>query len=197
MEVNHRVANSLTMVSALVSMQSHSVRDSAAKSALAETRDRIYAVALVHRELYTTGDVRFVLLDDYLGSLLSHLQTSVNDDMRGIEFKSRIARVKMPIDQSISLGVVLNEWVTNALKYAYPEGRGEIRLELREFGENRAELTVADDGVGPETLTKAQGTGFGSRILGAMAITLAAEMKYEKGNPGTIAKMTFPLPKID
>ncbi len=197
MEVNHRVANSLTMVSALVSMQSHSVRDSAAKSALAETRDRIYAVALVHRELYTTGDVRFVLLDDYLGSLLSHLQTSVKDDMRGIEFKSRIARVKMPIDQSISLGVVLNEWVTNALKYAYPEGRGEIRIELREFGENRAELTVADDGVGPETLTKAQGTGFGSRILGAMAITLAAEMKYEKGNPGTIAKMTFPLPKID
>ncbi len=196
MEVNHRVANSLTMVSSLVSMQSNSVRDVAAKSALAETRDRIYAVALVHRELYTTGDVRFVLLDDYLGSLLTHLQTSVQNEMRGIRLKIQIAHVKMSIDHSISLGVVVNEWVTNARKYAYPEGKGEIRVDLRALSENRAELTVADDGVGTDVLNKSKGTGFGSRILGAMAITLAAEMKYEKGAPGTIARMTFPLPQI-
>ena len=196
MEVNHRVANSLTMVSALVSMQANSVRDVAAKNALAETRDRIYAVALVHRELYTTNDVRFVLLDDYLGSLLRHLKTSVQDDMREIELRIQIAAIKMPIDQSINLGVVVNEWVTNALKYAYPEGRGEIRVELRQLGENRAELTVADDGVGTDLLSKSKGTGFGSKILGAMAQTLAAEMKYEAGNPGTIARMTFPLPTV-
>ena len=196
MEVNHRVANSLTMVSALVSMQANSVRDVAAKNALAETRDRIYAVALVHRELYTTNDVRFVLLDDYLGGLLRHLKTSVQDDMREIELRIQIAAIKMPIDQSINLGVVVNEWVTNALKYAYPEGRGEIRVELTQLGENRAELTVADDGVGTDLLSKSKGTGFGSKILGAMAQTLAAEMKYEAGNPGTIARMTFPLPTV-
>ena len=196
MEVNHRVANSLTMVSALVSMQANSVRDVAAKNALAETRDRIYAVALVHRELYTTNDVRFVLLDDYLGSLLRHLKTSVQDDMREIELRIQIAAIKMPIDQSINLGVVVNEWVTNALKYAYPEGRGEIRVELTQLGENRAELTVADDGVGTDLLSKSKGTGFGSKILGAMAQTLTAEMKYEAGNPGTIARMTFPLPTV-
>ena len=196
MEVNHRVANSLTMVSALVNMQANSVKDAAAKSALAETRARIYAVALVHRELYTTGDVRFVLLNDYLGSLLAHLQTSIQDEMREIRLNIQIAPVKLPIDQSISLGVVVNEWVTNALKYAYPEGKEEIRIELRQLGDDRAELTVADDGVGTDLSNKSKGTGFGSKILGAMAQTLAAEMKYEAGSPGTTARMTFPLPTV-
>ena len=192
-EVNHRVANSLTMVSTIVNMQANSVKDSAAKNALAETRDRIYAISLVHRELYTTGDVRFVVLDDYLGGLLSHLQSSVNDDMRGIILKPRFVSVKMPIDQSISLGVVLNEWVSNALKYAYPSGKGEIRIDLKTIGENRAELIVADDGIGIDLQRKTQGTGFGTKIIGAMVISLAAEMEYEQGTPGTIARLTFPL----
>ena len=192
-EVNHRVANSLTMVSTIVNMQANSVKDTAAKNALAETRDRIYAVSLVHRELYTTGDVRFVVLDDYLGGLLSHLQASVNDEMRGIIVKPRIAPVQMPVDQSISLGIVLNEWVSNALKYAYPDGKGEIRIDLKRVGENRAELIVADDGVGIDLQKKTQGTGFGTKIIGAMVISLAAEMKYEQGTPGTIARLRFPL----
>ncbi len=192
-EVNHRVANSLTMVSTLVNMQANTVTDAAAKNALAETRDRIYAISLVHRELYTTGDVRFVWLDDYLGGLLSHLQTSMNDELLGITLKPHIAKVKMPIDQSISLGVVLNEWVSNALKYAYPDRKGEIRIVLKMIGENKAGLMVADDGVGIDLRKKAKGTGFGTKIIGAMAISLAAEMKYEEGNPGTVAKMTFPL----
>ena len=183
------------MVSTLVNMQANSVRDIAAKDALAETRDRIYAISLVHRELYTTGDVRFVWLDDYLGGLLSHLQTAIHDEHLRITLTPQIARVKMPIDQSISLGVVLNEWVSNAMKYAYPDGKGEIRIELKMVGENRAELTVADDGVGMNFITKKQGTGFGTKIIGAMAKSLAAEMKYEQRNPGTVAMITFPLPQ--
>jgi two-component sensor histidine kinase len=192
-EVNHRVANSLTMVSTLVNMQANSVSDIAAKNALAETRDRIYAVSLVHRELYTTGDVRFVWLDDYLGGLLSHLKTSINDEQLEIMLKPQIARIKLRIDQSISLGVVLNEWVSNALKYAYPDRKGEIRIELKMMGENSAGLVVADDGVGINLRKKAIGTGFGTKIIGAMAISLAADIQYQQGNPGTIAKMTFPL----
>ncbi len=192
-EVNHRVANSLTMISSLVKMQANSITDMATKNALAETRDRIYAISLVHRELYTTGDVRFVLLDAYLGGLLSHLQNSIHDEKLAITLNAQIAPIKMPIDQSISLGVVLNEWVSNALKYAYPDGKGEIRIELKMIDENKAELTVSDDGIGCDISQKPQGTGFGTKIIGAMAISLAAEIKFEQGNPGMIAKITFPL----
>lgn len=196
-EVNHRVANSLTLVATLVKMQANSVTDKAAKNALAETRERIFAVSLVHRKLYTTGDVRFVLLDDYLAGLLSHLQTSVNEEKRGITLRSELAPVKMAVDRSISLGVVLNEWVSNALKYAYPDAKGEIRIALKNIGQNQVELTVVDDGVGINRRTKPQGTGFGTKIVHAMAISLAAEISYEQGNPGTIARMTFPLTLID
>lgn len=192
-EVNHRVANSLMMVSSLVKMQANSIANTAAKNALAETRDRIYAISLVHRELYTTGDVRFVLLDAYLGGLLSHLQTSIHDEQLGITLNSHIAPIKMAIDQSISLGVVLNEWVSNALKYAYPDGKGEIRIELKMIAENKAELTVSDGGIGFDIVKKPQGTGFGTKIVGAMAISLAAEIKFEQANPGMSAKIIFPL----
>ena len=196
-EVNHRVANSLSMVSTLVNMQANSVKDPAAKNALAETRDRIYAVSLVHRELYATGDARFVVLDHYLGGLLAHLQTTMKNEQAGIVLKSDISPVQMPIDQSISLGVVLNEWVSNALKYAYPERNGEIRVKLALEGDNQAALTVADDGVGIDPRQKPQGTGFGTKIVNAMVISLAAQIKYDAGTPGTIAKLIFPLKQFE
>jgi len=138
-----------------------------------------------------------VLLDDYLAGLLSHLQTSINDEHLGIVLKSQIASVRMPVDQSVSLGVVLNEWVSNAIKYAYPDGKGEIRIELKTKEENNVELTVADQGVGVDRRTEAQGTGFGTKIVRAMAVSLKGEIVYEQGNPGTIVRMIFPLRKLE
>jgi two-component sensor histidine kinase len=192
-EVNHRVANSLTMVSTLVKMQAKSVTDKAAKSALDETRDRIHAVALVHRKLYTSGDARFVLLDDYLSGLIADVQTSVDNQQQGISIQSSIAQIKMPVDRSISLSVVLNEWISNAIKYAYPDAQGEIRVELKLLDENKAQLTVSDDGVGFEEGKKALGTGFGTKIVNAMAISLAAQIEHRSNHPGTSAVLTFPL----
>jgi two-component sensor histidine kinase len=195
-EVNHRVANSLTMVSALVRMQAKSVTDKAAKDALDEAHDRINAVALVHRKLYTTGDARFILLDDYLAGLISDVQSSVHNQQLGISIRSDIAQIKLPIDLGINLGVILNEWVSNAVKYAYPAAKGEIRIELKVVGQDKAQLIVSDDGVGFDRGQKALGTGFGTKIVSAMAIGLAADMEYKSGNPGTIAILTFPLKKF-
>jgi two-component sensor histidine kinase/CHASE3 domain sensor protein len=195
-EVNHRVANSLTMVSTLVRMQAKSATDKAAKEALEEVRDRINAVALVHRKLYATGDARFVLLDEYLAGLISDVQSSVHNRQTGISIKSNIAQIKMPIDQSINLGVILNEWVSNAAKYAYPTANGEIRIELKIVEHDRAQLSVSDDGVGFADGQKALGTGFGTKIVSAMATSLAATMEYIPGHPGTIAVLTFPLSHV-
>ena len=192
-EVNHRVANSLAMVSTLIKMQSKLVDDKAAKSALEEARDRINAVALVHRKLYASGDGRYVLLDDYLASLISDIQTSVQSQQSDIVISSQIASIQMPIDRSINLGVILNEWVTNAVKYAYPSAKGEIRIELKEMKQNKAQLIVSDDGVGFDGAKKAQGTGFGSKITGAMAVSLGGDVEFKSSNLGTTAVLTFPL----
>ena len=195
-EVNHRVANSLTMTITLLKMQASSIKDKAAKDALDETRERIFAISLVHRKLYTSGDVGFVVLDDYLAGLLSHIQDSIKAQQLSITLRSKIAPIKLSVDQSISLGVVCNELISNALKYAYPDRAGEIRLALKCLSKSKAELTVADDGVGMDR-NQPQGTGFGTKIISAMATSLAAEIVYEQGNPGTIAKMIFPLPRVD
>jgi two-component sensor histidine kinase len=197
LEVNHRVANSLTLVSSLVAMQSKSVTDKSAKNALDETRNRIHAVALVHRKLYTSGDVGFVELDDYLSGLVADIQSLLDSQQMGISIKSRFAKMRLPIDLSINLGVILNEWVTNAVKYAYPNSKGEIRIDLDYVNPNQGQLVVSDDGVGIKTNEKVLGTGFGGKIVGAMANSLAAKVDYKSGEPGTIAILVFPLKESD
>lgn len=192
-EVNHRVANSLSLVSSLVSLQSNAVSDQVAKDALAETQGRIVAISLVHKRLYSSGDVHTVALDEYLSGLLDHFQTSMGSSEVGLFLTHDLAPIKLKTDASISLGVVVTEWVTNAFKYAYAEGPGEVRVRLRLLPEDRVELSVEDDGIGRSDTAPVKGTGLGTRIVKAMATGMEAEIAYEQRRPGTLARLTFPL----
>jgi len=192
-EVNHRVANSLAMVSALVKLQSHSIKDKAAKDALDETQSRIHAVSLVHRKLYTSGDVKIVSLDDYLAAIIEHLQASTHGQNPGISFDQDLARIKLFADRATNLGIIVNEWVINAIKYAYPSGAGVIRIHLALNKDGLGELIVADDGVGFDPKAKARGTGFGTKVVQAMSASLSGSIEYLTGKPGAIAKLTFPV----
>jgi two-component sensor histidine kinase/CHASE3 domain sensor protein len=191
-EVNHRVANSLSLVASLVKLQSNAVRDKAAKDALAETQARIDAIASVHKRLYASGDVRSVALDEYLTSLLEQLQTSMRDEGLGGSLTYDLEPIELPTDASINLAVVVTEWVTNAFKYAYPGRGGEVRVRLKRLAEGRAELAVEDDGVGRGDGI-ATGTGLGTRIVRAMAQTMGAEIQYLTRTPGTEARLIFPF----
>ena len=94
-------------------------------------------------------------------------------------------------DLSINLGVVLTELVTNAFKYAYPNGIGEIRVYLKKLPDEQAELVVEDDGVGRADGAPAKGTGVGSRIVNAMCLSLGARIDYRSLEPGTAAHLLF------
>jgi two-component sensor histidine kinase len=192
-EVNHRVANSLALVSSLVSLQANAISDQVAKDALAETQARIYAISLVHRRLYSAEDVRVVPLEEYLTGLLEHLETSMRGEGHGASLSYELEPLTLPTDASINLGVVVTEWVTNAFKYAYPDSSGEVRVRMRQLPDRRVELTVEDDGVGRQADGPAKGTGLGTRIVKAMAISMGAEIQYAKGHPGTIARLIFAL----
>jgi two-component sensor histidine kinase len=192
-EVNHRVANSLALVTSMVSLQAKGVKDASAKQALNEIQGRIYAIAAVHKRLYTSGDVRFVALDEYFKVLLDHLAASMKAEGSGASLRYELDPVRLKTDAGINLGIVATELVTNAFKYAYPGGGGEIRVRLKNLPEAMIELAVEDDGVGRSETIAAGGTGLGSRIVTAMASNLGGDFEYAARTPGTTARLVFPL----
>lgn len=191
-EVNHRVANSLQLVAALVNMQSRTVTEESAKGALKETEARIQAISQIHKSLYISNDVTAVALNDYLGVMLDNLGVAMRKDGHMARLTRALEPVVLPTDESISLGVVATELVTNAFKYAYPAGQsGDIRVTLRKLPEGRAELVVQDDGVGLGAAVRPSGTGLGSKIITAMAATLKTKIEYINRTPGTAARLVF------
>jgi len=189
-EVNHRVANSLSLVASLVRLQSNLITDQASKEALKETEARILAVASVHKRLYSADDARFVDLQEYLSSVLDSVEASLHGQGHGASLRYEIESLKLKTDSSINLGVIVTEWVTNAFKYAYPDKPGEVRVRLRRLPGDKAELSVEDDGVG-RTDGPAKGTGLGTRIVNAMARSIGADVEYVAAGNGTVARLAF------
>ena len=180
-------------MASLVRLQSNALSDQAAKDALAETQGRIFAIASIHTRLYSSGDVRFVSLDEYLSGLLGQLATSMRAEGHGASLRYDLQPVKLRTDASVNLGVVVTEWVTNAFKYAYPDRPGEIRVRLARLPDERGELVVEDDGVGRGDDGAIKGTGLGTRIVKAMATTMGGEIDYDRYQPGTAARLIFPV----
>lgn len=190
-EVNHRVANSLALVSSLVRMQVSAVVDPGAKAALAETQARITAIANLHRSLYTSTDVQQVDLAAYLETLVGELGNSITASGRTPTIKLHAEPVSIKTDRAVSVGMIATELVTNALKYAYPVGEGEVRVSLSRTPPNQVTLSVADDGVGWTGNGTAKGSGLGGKIIAAMSKRLAARLEYHDRPIGTLAAITF------
>ncbi|NMA99517.1 MAG: response regulator [Phyllobacteriaceae bacterium] len=189
-EVNHRVANSLAMVSALVGLQANAVVNAEAKQVLSDTQARIHAIAGVHRHLYTSDDTRWVQISDYLNGLIGELENTLQVEGRTATIRLSVTGFPMPTDKVASLGVIVTELVTNALKYAYVEREpGEVRIKICN-DDGVVRLVVEDDGVGWTGVEPAKGTGLGSRIVKAMAHSLSANVSFGKG-PGTRVTVTF------
>lgn len=187
-EVNHRVANSLQLVGSMVAMQQREVDDPAARAALAETQGRIAAIAQIHRRLYTSADVTSVEMDSYLAGLAAELEAAMSASGRDHRLVLRVAPVRVPTDRAVSIGVVVTELVTNAYKYAYPEGvSGEIRVSLE--GDSEMQLAVEDDGAGMGG--GAKGSGLGMRVVRAMLDALKATLDVDPAHKGTRVVMRF------
>jgi two-component sensor histidine kinase len=193
-EVNHRVANSLALVAALVRMQISAISEPLAKDALAETQARISAIAGLHRRLYTSDDITTVELDAYISTLIDELDTSMKAAGHASRIRTELDRITVPTDKAVSIGMIVTELVTNAYKYAYPgNAEGEVRIFIRRQSDGSAVLSVEDDGVGWNGEGKPQGTGLGTRIVKAMASSLNTSIIYGDGLKGTRLTMELPL----
>ncbi len=188
-EVNHRVANSLQLVSALVHMQARTVSGDDAKAALADTQRRIAAIAQVHRRLYTGNAVNQVDMAEYLGALLAELEETWSTPESPRMLTLEAEPLALGTDKAVAVGVIVNELVSNACKYAYaPDTTGGVRVELKSQGDKFL-LRIEDDGCGMPADGAIKGTGLGSKLVGAMAATLKAAVDYDATHRGVRATL--------
>jgi two-component sensor histidine kinase len=193
-EVNHRVANSLQLVSAFVQLQAGAVKDEGARAALRDTQRRIEAVGQVHRRLYTSDDVETVDMAAYLQALVRELEEAGFGARGARRLKLTAEPIRLDTDRAVSLGVIVNELITNACKYAYaPDEPGEVRVSLTRDGAHGLRLVVEDDGRGLGPGLTAQGTGLGARVILAMAESLGANLDYDPAHRGVRVSLTAPL----
>lgn len=191
-EVNHRVGNSLQLIASMLTLQANAADEDAVREALTDATGRVLAVAQLHRRLYTSDDVQSVAVDQYLAALI--------DDLRRSSESSELAHISLtaePVsvepDRAVAVGVIVNELVMNALKYAYPDSRGEIRVALSRLPDGEVRLTVEDDGVGLIPQAGPQSTGLGRRIVRAMGEKLGARIDIDPSHKGTRVIVGFDL----
>ena len=180
-EINHRVANSLALVSSLVHLQSKALNDPAAKDALAETQERVFAISLVHKQLYSSTDARAVALDEYFNPLIDHIRTSLRGQGHGLTLACEIERVMLETDFRASIWAwCLPNSSQTPLSMPIPMGLEKSASASEALPDDEAELVVEDDGIGRADGVPAKGTGVGSRIVSAMCASLGARDRLSK-----------------
>ncbi len=188
-EIHHRVKNNLQVISSLLSMQSRSIKDVKAKEAILEGKTRVHSMSLIHQNLYQKDNLTGIEMQDYLLKLSNNLFNTYSLDQDAISVKTDIQSIKLDVETVIPIGLIVNELITNSLKYAFPEGnKGTITVSLKE-SQGQLVLIVSDDGIGltEAVLTKKQDS-FGHSLIRAFRKKLDAELSI-RNQDGTVVEL--------
>ena len=148
-EVHHRVKNNMQVMISLIKLQCEKIEDKHICDVFNKTADRINSMAIVHKQLYKSDNISKIDLTKYINSIAETLFVSRGVDTAKISLKICKSDIDLDLDSAISCGLIINELITNSLKYAFPEDRkGEIRVEFENIGNGQLEMRVSDDGVG-------------------------------------------------
>jgi len=190
-EISHRVKNSLSLVAALLNMQGRAANDADVRQALSDAQARVHAIAQVHDRLWRREGVSAVDLAEFLGELSDHLRLSAPDH----DLTCDVEPVVVGTDQAISIGLLTNELVTNALKYAYPGAAGPVTLTVGRVDADRLSLQVSDRGVGLAGSAGGPITGgLGRRIISSLSRQLGGRPQWQNAEPGTRFVLVFGAP---
>lgn len=190
-EVYHRVKNNLQIVDGLLLMQARRLAEPGARAAVETLRGRIYALGLVHHQLMGSKDLETFQIAPFLQDLSAHLLDGSGDG--GVELTVRAPTLKVDLDFAIPLGLLVTELVTNAIKHAFPEGRGVIEVALEEAEPGWLALRVADDGVGYDLAAARRAGSLGVRIVDGVIEQLNGTATVDTGR-GTRIVVRMPAP---
>lgn len=192
-EIHHRVKNNLHMVVGLLASQTEYLKGQEAFDAISESQHRIQSMSLIHQKLYQTENLSAIDMPSYIMELVEYLQSSF-DRKRPVRFKLNITKVEFPLSHSIPIGLILNEAITNAFKYAFPDNRsGEINISLLETQNNQYILTIKDDGIGlPEGFDAQKSQTLGSTLMHGLSDDIQASFQMYNDH-GTTIEISFTI----
>jgi len=192
-EVHHRVKNNLQVVSSLLGLQSRVINDPALRKMFEESQNRVYSMALLHESLYQSDNLSQIDFPEYIEQLADHLFRSYGVTADRIRLRTDFEPIALHMDAAVPCGLIINELLSNSLKYAFPDGRsGEIRMGLHGLKNSEIHLVIADDGVGLKNCVDWTTTrSLGLRLVRSLAQQLGAtiEVSSEKGME---VQLTFP-----
>lgn len=189
-EIHHRVKNNLQIVISLLNTQSAYLENEDALLAIQNSQHRMHAMSLIHQKLYQTDNLSSINIAWYIQELASYLKDSFDNDNK-IRFDLNTQSVELDVAQAVPLGLILNEAISNAIKYAFPQQKGVIRIIFKETEENRFLLQITDNGIGlPEGFEPAELDSLGMNLMRGLAEQLDGTFEITTNNGVTIT-ITF------
>jgi two-component sensor histidine kinase len=191
-EIHHRVKNNLQVISSLLNLQARALTDPEALEMLKESQNRVRSMAMVHEHLHRSRDLSKISFGEYVRNLCASLFSSYGIDSSRIALRIQVEELFFEIDTAIPCGLIIQELVSNSLKYAFPGKRsGEIRIDLRVDAGHRMVLTVADTGVGlPKSVDVANTNSLGLRLVRILVAQVDGVAECISNN-GTIFTISF------
>jgi len=191
-EVHHRVKNNFQLISSLLNLQSDLVEDQEALIAINESRNRIASMALVHKNLYLAENLTRIEMQNYIDQLLDNILSSADNKGVTISYNLVAKDIRFDVDTSVPLGLIINELLSNSIKYAFTDrNEGEISLNLRQIEGSKYELIYSDNGIGiPEDIDLDNLTSLGLELVQLLVAQLNGSVNFEV-NGGTRFKIIF------
>jgi len=195
-EIHHRVKNNLQIISSLFDLQSGETTDETVLEMFRECRNRVRSMAMIHERLYSADDLARIDAAQYLSTLTNDLAHSYGLTSRHVNLRLQADEVYLEVDKAIPCGLIVNELVSNALKYAFQsEDDGEIVVQLEPVEDSSLELTVRDNGVGfPSEINFRNTSSLGLRLVNSLVDQLDGEIEMSAAG-GTCFAIVFPTSK--
>ncbi|WP_339610657.1 histidine kinase dimerization/phosphoacceptor domain -containing protein [uncultured Planktosalinus sp.] len=191
-EIHHRVKNNLELVKSLISLQSAQMEDSPTKEAMMASQNRVQSMGIIHQKLYQGENLGSIEMKDYFLNLGEGILDTFNAEEK-VKIECAMDNLELDVDTAVPIGLIVNELLTNALKYAFPEDKnGTIQISLLKSSPDTLTLKVADNGVGKENGLAPKGTGFGSQLIQLLTQQLNGTM-LEKVEKGTTVEFQFKI----
>ncbi|HXD91973.1 MAG TPA: histidine kinase dimerization/phosphoacceptor domain -containing protein, partial [Bacteroidia bacterium] len=191
-EVHHRVKNNLQVISSILNLQTSYVKDKETANILRECQNRIKTMAFIHESLYQTKDFSQINFSEYITNLVKNLFYSYDANQQKIKANFDVDTIFLNLDTSIPCGLIVNELVSNAFKYAFADGsQGFITVKLKDIGNNKIKMLVADNGKGiPASIDFKNTESLGLQLVNILTEQINGTITLDKTN-GTSFEIIF------